>query len=107
VIFRAKSAARCRALDPPAISSSSDAVHPRIHLIRFLPDILTPLVLFCDADIGDKVEFIFGLFDMDNSGSITIDELVLLMESTTKGCANFQTMELFALVFNSCRIRAF
>jgi Ca2+-binding EF-hand superfamily protein len=58
----------------------------------FLPDILTPLALFCDADIGEKVDFIFELFDMNKSGSISIDELVLLMESSTKGLATLNVI---------------
>ena len=44
-------------------------------------EVFAVLMLMCTADIRDKVEFCFTLFDFDHSNSISRDEMVMLQST--------------------------
>jgi Ca2+-binding EF-hand superfamily protein len=47
-------------------------------------EVFSALLLFCNANLPSKVEFIFVLFDFDKSGGISRDEMVMMLRCVTR-----------------------
>ena len=50
-------------------------------------EVLSGICMFCEASLAEKIGYVFTLYDFNDSGTLTPDELTILMRSTTRALA--------------------
>jgi Ca2+-binding EF-hand superfamily protein len=55
-------------------------------------EVITGIAFFANATLDEKIQFIFNLYDFDELGTITMDELNILMRTTCRTMAKIGSM---------------